>query len=160
MTSTHVHNWDSGRVTTPATTTKYGIKTFICTTCGETKTEIIKKIVQPTSTSVIEQITISKKPTSKKPKATANKITVNWKHFKHSSKKTKKIWKKIKKVQVQCATDKKFTNIVKTTTVGKNKTKAAITGLKQNTIYYVRVRYYDGIGYSKWSGVKKVKTKK
>ena len=61
---------------------------------------------------------------------------------------------------IQCATDKAFKNIVKTTTVGKNKTKAAIKGLKKNTTYYVRVRYYDGTGYSTWSSVKKIKTKK
>ena len=33
-------------------------------------------------------------------------------------------------------------------------------GLKKKTTYYVRVRYYDGKGYSSWSKVKKVKTKK
>ena len=109
---------------------------------------------------VADQITVTKKPSIKKPAATANKITVNWTNIKSSSKKTKAIWKKIKKVQIQCATDKAFKNIVKTTTAGKNKTKAAIKGLKKNTTYYVRVRYYDGTGYSAWSSVKKIKTKK
>ena len=84
---------------------------------------------------------------------------MKWSHFKHTSKKTKAIWKKIKKVQIQCATDKGFTNIVKAGTVGKSKTKATIKGLSKKTIYYVRVRYYDGTGYSKWSGAKKIKTK-
>ena len=87
------------------------------------------------------------------------KITVKWKHFKHTSKKTKKIWKKIKKVQVQCATDKTFKNIVKDVKIGRGKTKYAIKGLNKKTTYYVRVRYYDGTGYSAWSKVKKVKTK-
>ena len=41
----------------------------------------------------------------------------------------------------------------------KSKTSAKIKGLKKKTIYYVRVRYYDGTGYSAWSKVKKVKTK-
>lgn len=149
--STHIHTWDSGMITTPATTTAAGIKTFTCTDCGETKTEVIPVVA--------EQITISKKPSIKKPAAAKGKITVKWKHFKHTSKKTKPIWKKIKKVQVQCATDKGFKNIVKTATVGKSKTKATIKGLSKKTVYYVRVRYYDGTGYSKWSGVKKVKTK-
>ena len=106
-----------------------------------------------------EQITVTKKPSIKKPAATKNKITVKWKHFKHTSKKAKKIWKKIKKVQVQCATDKGFKNIVKDVKVSRGKTKYAIKGLSKKTTYYVRVRYYDGTGYSAWSGVKKVKTK-
>ena len=115
----------------------------------------IKKALAPK-----EKITITKKPTIQKPAATKNKITVKWKHFKHTSKKTKAIWKKIKKVQVQCATDSSFKNIVKTTTVGKGKTKATIKGLQKKTTYYVRVRYYDGAGYSAWSKAKKIKTKK
>ena len=107
-----------------------------------------------------EKITVTKKPSISKPTAAKNKITVNWKHFKNKTKKGKAIWKPIKKVQVQCAADSAFTNIVKTTIVGKGKTKAVIKGLQKNTTYYVRVRYYDGAGYSAWSGVKKVKTKK
>ncbi|MBQ2627908.1 MAG: fibronectin type III domain-containing protein, partial [Eubacterium sp.] len=107
----------------------------------------------------IEAITISKKPSIKKPAASKNKITVKWSHFKHKTKKTKKIWKKIKKVQVQCASDKSFTTIVKNVRVSRKKTKAVIRGLKRKTTYYVRVRYYDGTGYSKWSKVKKIKTK-
>ena len=54
---------------------------------------------------------------------------------------------------------KAFKNIVKTSLVGKSKTSAKIKGLKKKTTYYVRVRYYDGTGYSTWSKVKKVKTK-
>jgi len=107
-----------------------------------------------------EQITVPKKPAIKKPEAAKNKITANWTNIKTTSKKTKAIWRKIKKVQVQCATDKAFTNIVKTAMTGKNKTKATFKGLKKNTTYYVRVRYYDGTGYSRWSSVKKIKTKK
>ena len=118
------------------------------------------KPVSPQSNTAAEKITISKKPAIKKPAAAKNKITVKWKHFKHMSKKTKKIWKSIKKVQVQCAADKAFTNIVKSAMIKKSKTKAVIKGLNRNTVYYVRVRYYDGTGYSAWSKVKKIKTKK
>lgn len=150
--ATGQHTWDAGVVTKNPTTTAAGVKTFTCTVCGETKTEVIPIIE--------EQITISKKPTIQKPTPAKGKITVNWKHFNHTSKKAKAIWKKIKKVEVQCATDKAFTNIVKTTTVGKSKTKATIKGLAKKTNYYVRVRYFDGTGYSKWSSVKKIKTKK
>ena len=36
------HTWDSGVVTTNATCTSDGVKTYTCTVCGETKTETIK----------------------------------------------------------------------------------------------------------------------
>ena len=123
--------------------------------------ETIRNALNPApapAAAVSEQITISKKPSNKKPSVSKNKITVNWSHFKQT-KKTKAVWKKIKKVQVQCATDKGFSNIVKSTMVGKKKTKAVIKGLAKKTTYYVRVRYFDGTGYSAWSGVKKIKTK-
>ena len=125
-------------------------------------TPVISATSNPTSDVVVnpEKITITKKPTVKKISATKNKITVKWSHFKHTSRKTNAIWKKIKKVQVQCAVDKAFKKIVQTAMVKKNKTKAVIKGLKKNNIYYVRVRYCDGTGYSKWSKVKKIKTKK
>ena len=108
---------------------------------------------------VSDQITVSKAPVIKKPTSKQTQIIVKWTHFKHTSKKMKKVWKKIKKVQVQCSGSKSFTSIVKTVSVKKTKKKATIKGLKKNTVYYVRVRYFDGTGYSKWSSVKKIKTK-
>lgn len=41
------HAWDAGKVTTPATYTKTGIKTYICKVCGEKKIEAIRKIPMP-----------------------------------------------------------------------------------------------------------------
>ena len=41
------HAWNAGKVTTPATYTKTGIKTYICKVCGEKKTEAIRKIPMP-----------------------------------------------------------------------------------------------------------------
>jgi hypothetical protein len=35
------HTWDAGKVTTAATCTKTGVKTYTCSVCGETKTEEI-----------------------------------------------------------------------------------------------------------------------
>ena len=35
------HAWDEGKVTKPATEAEDGVKTFTCTRCGETKTEVI-----------------------------------------------------------------------------------------------------------------------
>ena len=109
---------------------------------------------------IFGEITISKKPVIKKPAASRNKIIVKWKHFRHTSKKAKKIWKKIRKVQVQCAVDSNFNNIVKSFLTGKSRTSAAIKGLQKNTIYFVRVRYFDGTGCSAWSKTRRIKTKK
>ena len=167
MISTHTHIWNSGEITVPATTIAAGIRTYTCTDCGETRTEPIAQLPAPapviTQPAVLpipaEHITIPKKPAIRKPSVVKNKITVTWSHFKQT-KKTKVVWKNIKKVQIQCAADKGFTNIVKSTMVGKGKTKTAVKGLQKNTTYYIRVRYFDGNGYSAWSGVKKVKTKK
>ena len=43
---THVekanHTWDNGKITTAATCTKDGVKTFTCTVCQATKTETVK----------------------------------------------------------------------------------------------------------------------
>jgi hypothetical protein len=135
-----------------ATTTEEGCVYHVCGYCG---TEEILKVLPKK-----ELISIPKKPSIKKPEVTKNKITVKWTHFKHTKKKAKAIWKKIKKVQVQCATDSGFKNIVKTVPVGKGRTKAVIKGLSKGTTYYVRVRYFDGTGYSNWSKVKRIRTKK
>ena len=35
------HQWDEGKVTTPATCTENGVKTYTCSVCNETKTETI-----------------------------------------------------------------------------------------------------------------------
>ena len=35
------HDWDEGKVTTPATCTQKGVMTFTCTRCGDTRTETI-----------------------------------------------------------------------------------------------------------------------
>ena len=44
------HTWNAGKVTTAATTTKEGIKTFTCTSCGVTRTEKIAKLKPKTLT--------------------------------------------------------------------------------------------------------------
>lgn len=42
--TTNAHVWDEGVVTTPATETTKGIKTYTCTVCSQTKTEDIDKL--------------------------------------------------------------------------------------------------------------------
>ena len=37
----HEHTWNEGEITTPATCTTEGVKTYTCTGCGETKTEAV-----------------------------------------------------------------------------------------------------------------------
>ena len=37
------HAWDGGKITTPATCTATGVKTFACTRCGQTRTETVAK---------------------------------------------------------------------------------------------------------------------
>ena len=43
------HSWDSGVITTPATTEKEGVKTYTCTVCKATKTEAVPKTAKPTT---------------------------------------------------------------------------------------------------------------
>ena len=70
--------------------------------------------------------------------------------------------KKIQGLEIRVATDKGFTQIVKSTTAGKKKTFKVIKGLKSKATYYVRVRAYrnaaDGKHVSAWK-TKNVKTK-
>lgn len=75
-------------------------------------------------------------------------------------------WKKVAGVsayQVQIATNKKFSKNKKSFKVSKKSTKVKIKKLKAKKVYYVRVRSYKKVNgkkvYSKWSTVRKVKTK-
>ena len=113
---------------------------------------------QTVKTIVKEPITIKKVPSSVKAKAKKNKVTVSWKKIK-KNKAGKKLLAQIKSIQVQYSTDKTFKKDVKTKSVGKKKTKVTLK-LQKKTTYYVRVRYKGSNGFSKWSKVKKVKTKK
>ena len=108
-----------------------------------------------------EIITISKAPAGVKAKAgKKGSVDLTWKAFKQT-KKTKAIWKKVKKIEVQYSTDKSFTTGVVSKTLGKKKTKLTVKKLTAKTTYYFRVRYVEGpLKVSKWSSVKKAKTKK
>ncbi len=100
---------------------------------------------------------ILKKPSSVKIKVKKNKVTATWKKIK-KSKKTKKLLGQIKSIQVQYSTDATFQQDVTIKKVKKDKTKTTLK-LKRKTTYYIRVRYVGKDGYSKWSKVKKVRTK-
>jgi 2',3'-cyclic-nucleotide 2'-phosphodiesterase (5'-nucleotidase family) len=66
------HSWDAGKVTTKATTTKAGVRTFTCEGCGATRTEAIAKNNMTVKTSTK---TVSAKKV-KKAKQTVKPITV------------------------------------------------------------------------------------
>ena len=91
-----------------------------------------------------------------KPAAAKKSVNVKWKKI------TKKNRKKIKGIEIQVAKDAGFTDIVKTATAGKKKTRKKIKGLVSKQTYYVRIRAYkyadDGKHVSAWK-VKKVKIK-
>ena len=91
-------------------------------------------------------------PKKLKLKPSGKKLTVSWK------KPSKSQLKKIKGVYIEVATDSAFTNIVKTKKVKKTKNSFTFK-LKKKTLYYVRVRFYNGAKISRWSPVKSKKTK-
>ena len=72
--------------------------------------------------------------------------------------------KRITGYQIQYSKDNNFEKSIRAIKIkGYKKTTKKITGLKKNTYYYVRIRTYmissGKTFYSKWSGVKSVKTK-
>jgi hypothetical protein len=162
----HGHVFGNWVVTKKASARQEGEKIRECSVCRKKETKVIPKVTEPASPqkpkAPAETIMIGKKPTSVKAKATKkNKVTVSWKKFK-KTKNTKATWKKIKKIEIEYSTNKSFSaGNTKRIQVGKSKTKYTLKGLQKNTRYYVRVRYSNGAGgYSKWSSVKKVRTKK
>lgn len=118
----------------------------------------------------------STKPTEPKPAPTTKPETAKPQSTKPAKTKVQKIsagkksitaqWKKVAGVsayQVQIATNKKFSKNKKIFKVSKKSTKVKIKKLKAKKVYYVRVRSYKKVNgkkvYSKWSTVRKVKTK-
>lgn len=104
-----------------------------------------------------EKVTLSKLKSVKLTAVSAKKLKVSWKKL------SSKDRKKIKKIEIQYSTDKKFKNNVKSKFVSSGKTSYTISGLKKNTKYYVRVRAYTRSGQvinlSKWV-TKNQKTRK
>ena len=130
------HTYDSGKVTKYPNFTSAGVKTYTCKKCKAKKNVTIAKLISP-----------SVKKLSKKKAAFvvkwAQNTTVDGYEIQYSLKKNMKGAKYIK--------------------ADKNKTSAKAKKLKPKKKYYVRIRAYKYINgkkiYSKWSAVKKVKTK-
>ncbi len=71
------HRWDDGEVTKAATTTATGIRTFTCLDCGETREEVIPKVV-PGKTSIGNAaVTIPKQVYNGKARTPAPTVKVN-----------------------------------------------------------------------------------
>ena len=97
----------------------------------------------------------------KSPSRAKKKLTVRWNAM---SKKQKKKYKGvITGYQVRVSTNASFSGAKYASVKGLTKTKATVKGLKKKTYYYVQYRSYKTTGsgtyYSKWSGIKKAKTK-
>ena len=105
-------------------------------------------------------IRISKVPAKVKVNAKRNGVSITWNKIKQT-KKNKALRKQIKNIEIQYSTDRSFPEgATDSRIIGKNRTKLVLRGLPHKTVYYVRVRYTDGIdGYSNWSKVKRVKSK-
>ena len=112
----------------------------------------------PGDAGVAEQVTLKKIKIKRVVAVSKKKLMVEWKKL------SSKDRKKIKKIQVQVSTDKKFDNIIFEKFISSKKTLCSVSGLKKNTKYYVRIRAFtekDGVRYvSPWSGIKNKKTKK
>ncbi|MBQ9070127.1 MAG: leucine-rich repeat protein [Clostridia bacterium] len=55
VTLPHIHDWDDGTITTEPTETESGIKTYSCSGCSETKTEIVYAQSQSSWNSAFEK---------------------------------------------------------------------------------------------------------
>lgn len=125
-------------------------------TGGGTGSADISSLFPAGDTSLGGLITIPKTPSGFKAKSKKGKINLSWKALKKKTKSEKALWKQIKGVEIQYSTNTAFSQPV-TKRTGKNTKKYVLKGLKKGTTYYVRIRYYDGIGYSKWTAIKTAK---
>ena len=66
------HKWDNGIITKPATATETGVKTFTCTVCKKTKTEVIQKL---TTNNTVNNDTTKKPETIETSLKTGTKVT-------------------------------------------------------------------------------------
>lgn len=172
------HSRDQGKVVTPATCARQGVIRYTCIICGKTFNESIPKTSthawsaynangdRTCSVCNLKQHDASKikkeepvyyiagKPSKVKVKAIGNrKLTVTWKLPAKSK------LKKIKGYYIEVATDKSFTNIVRTRRVKKSRNTFTFKKLMKGQRYFVRVRFYKGTQFSRWSSIKYKKVK-
>ena len=135
------HSFSKWTVTKAATEIASGVKSRKCSNCGLAEK---KTIVQLAPT--LKTVTITT------PKISKGLVTVKWKEI------SKRDRAKIKKVEIQCSIDKKFSKGVKKVYADSKVASNGIKGLKRGKKYYVRIRAYTKAGktihVSKWSTVK------
>ena len=97
------------------------------------------------------------KVTNRKPAAAKKALKARWKKL------SKKSRRKVSGIEIQIATDKKFSKNARLVKAGKTASSMKISKLKAKKTYYVRVRTYNGKSGSKtvgkWSKATKVRTK-
>lgn len=130
------------------------------TVSGDTavKAQWKDKPAAPSGTGVTEKVALKNVKNFRAKLYKKKQIKVSW------TKLTKKQRKKIKKIEIQLSTDKKFKSNLRVIRLPSDKNKYIFTKLKKKTVYYIRVRTYTDKGniryVSKWSKTKKVKTRK
>ncbi len=115
---------------------------------------------QPAASTAAAAETVSASlPTLKAAKVSSGKkkVTIKWKKLKEKKR------KKLSGIEIQCSTDKSFSNNVKTVRAKANASSKKIKGLKAKKKYFFRLRTYRKTGgetiYGKWSKIKRVRTK-
>lgn len=160
------HSWDKGTVTKNPSVETEGEKVFVCTVCGQTKTEAVPKLTgapdkkeETTEDPTGDELQKPSKPTIKQvtsPKKKQIKVT----------------WKKKANVtgyELQISTSSRFAK-AKTKAYKIKKAKAVsrtVKSLKSKRKYYVRLRSYRTVvkngktitKYSAWTGKKSVRVK-
>ena len=116
-----------------------------------------------TKTSVIPKRPLSAldtklpKPAISSPKSLKKGMTVKWKKLSAANQ------KKVQRIEIQYALNRKFTKKPVLKTAKKNASSLKITKLKSKKTYWVRVRTYKKVEgtkyYGKWSKVKKIRVK-
>ncbi|MBQ9180227.1 MAG: hypothetical protein IJ132_05440, partial [Firmicutes bacterium] len=106
------HKWDAGKVTTPATTTEKGVKTYTCTVCNATRTETIDKLAKKANPLKIKAKTATVKYKKLKKKSQtisrAKAITVSGAQGKLAYKKVSVTYTKAKSVKMSKKALKKY----------------------------------------------------
>ncbi len=104
---------------------------------------------------VRDKVTIKSTPAVRKAKVSKRRVTIKVKAL--TAKKAKKL--KVKGIEIQVASDPEFVHIQKIKKIKYNKSSWTFKGKKKAT-YYIRIRYYSGQKYGKWSKTMKVKVRK
>ena len=167
------HSWDSGKVTTPASETAEGVRTFTCDRCSAARTEAIPASGESSAdpgrasgssvaTTAPKKVTGVRLPKVSVKTVTAGKrsMTVSW------AKLTAAKRKKITGIEVQYSLRKSFPqkkSLTRVRIVKKTAKSVKIKKLRSGKTCWVRMRTFkkvNGVKHAgKWSKAKKIKIK-